>query len=308
MYSMANLTPRQCQILRMVGKLGLATPDQLTRCFLAKTSRTLVYTECRLLAHQRLLSPVLMRDPDQPRGNAQITYKLGTRGYNELIKLGLVADGEIVYPSAIRMKRGGPTLHYLEAHEPVIRAHELIRLEQRQIEEGTRVNPLWKEKNLQPTLTMRFESESTLRRKPLKKDAFNKMPDAFVYFLQVNTKKEAAFLFEWDKASISLERIRERLFAYRAIDQSPEYFERFHTHHLRVVWICPTQKRADDLRHLAENINGLSDPQADLFAFGTLLDENPIPFYFAKYWQINGGQYVSLLSQTWKEQSWLRLL
>jgi hypothetical protein len=278
MFVSNGLTPLEIFYLSLVGRLGLITPTQLHRTKLSLGSKNRSYETCKDLTRRRYLVQVPFRDPAQPKGSHFVAYKLSTKGMRTLSVFGEMS----IRPSTIKTIKPLSVMHSLATNEPIIKAFEVIKT--------------------RPDIFLEFEGERSLRATPVQLPNLTRMPDAYVRFVH-STDRQAVLLFEYDRSSIPVARLEERILSYLRMDQSDAYQERFGDKRMgHVCWIVESEKRAKELQQMTFRVCSPERlDQAPLFVFCCVKPDPPAEaFYFDPIWVNTLGEKVSLLSENWR--------
>lgn len=280
---MISLSTKYERVLEVIGRLTLATSEQVNQCLYSQGCFRTTRGYLHYLYENRLVDLMYLRE--HPKGNAKHVHKLTKRGYEMVARMGIP---HLIKPSDNRNQSTIQLLHTTQSNWPLVYAWELTRS--------------------YPDLSVRLLSEPYLRHDHLKRHHARSprlplIPDSFVHFLHPPTG-EAAFCFELDNSTEHLkEDIKPKIVEYLKIAHDISVYQSiFDTDVMLVVWLCPTKKGVDRLLKATEAI--LTEynctEYAPLFYFAVLEKMSGEEFYFSERFKQVGGNSVSLLPKEWQ--------
>jgi hypothetical protein len=286
------LRPRHQKVLDLVGRLSVATPEQVNSALYSKGTMTTTATALLDLYTHRYLDRVPLRT--HPLGNPKWVWKLKARGHRYLTReLGIVSR-DLIRPSDNLTSAASPLQHAVESNDLIVKALQIARGDP----------SLWVDFKAEPQL----RHEDYKRRREPSSPNIPLVPDAWVKIIKVKEEGagEAVLWFELDRGSVPVERMRARMEKFLEIDGSEAYEEIFKTRGFVVVFAITKggNRRLQSLLKTAERVlkESRKMKQSDLFLFGCLEGEVKAEDFFFNPYRFHApfaSQSRSVLPLSW---------
>src|SRR5258708_30799370 len=215
-----KLSKKELRFLAMVGRLSVATIQQINDCLRSEGCYAPTAAELKNLAQRGFMETGTHRDFEY--GNPKLTYRLSTAGYRAVVTQAGVGRHELFYPSDNTSVSG----HAIQSNDTIVWAWQIAR------------------KN--PLIEVSCRSERVLRGYPVFRSGEGPIGDAWIGFQRPPTG-HYAFMMEWDKDTIRApDWLLPRIEAFLLLDPRQEYFDGFQTHDLLVFWLTRDPRRREE--------------------------------------------------------------
>jgi|GEM_PF-7081382 len=256
--------------LELVCRMGLLTREQFTRCLFSDNSGTYGWKQLDKLRDNGWVNIQEFGD------FKKYVYTPTTQGNNYLTGQYFRPKFGLVRASSVRVD-----LHNLEAQEPLVMAHELVKHHQ-QIE------------------LISYLSEPILRQNPIN----GTEPDGVVRLRYQDNGLLLAF--EWDRGTESEQKLFDKLEGYIGLGQPENIQKRLElwgSRSLFIVWVLPDVDRLQYVKDLLERLLNRLNKRSYAGAFRLGLSTSYRDFFFKEVWHQPFNQpFTRLLPVEWENR------